>query len=293
MFTSKAFANGVLFLLMFLGFSISVFSQDGAKPVFPTAKEDQVQITLHRAILNVTGRVQFKSDNEVITGNALSAEEVTAGFKANEKIVIRVTVPYDFYIYIVNASDWEGIKLVYPYNNAKAPNKQFPANKPTDFAYEFVPDGTVTGREEYLILISKIKIDSPKLDEIMKGDGKISLTNQQKETAKKELNEPTTVEVLKTPPTATTKEVTKTTPVTNTDTTKKATMPTTTDKKGKFSWLSTPCKVAGIFFPFVNSLCSLLPKGANPIFNDENQILIIPTEKAEKIAFRLSFAVSK
>jgi hypothetical protein len=255
----------LLTVLVVCVFSFPSLAQDNkARPI---TRSDTLQITLHRAKTDTVGNVQFLDNNDykLAVENALSEAEIEAGFKANEKIVLRVTSPYPFFIYIVNASDWEGVNLVYPYKNNKSQNKQFEANSPTDFAYEFVPDGkTTTGREEYFVLISKAKIENPKLEDIMKNDGKIILTQAQVNEAKKELNNTTEVKDKQ------------------------------TKKKSKWTTLfGIGCNAASLFFPFVNNICTRLPLGARPIFRDKSTIDVVPNAVTDQIAFRLSFRVTK
>jgi hypothetical protein len=261
-----------IILGLFVFFS-KVSAQHSANPDFrevqpPTANNETIQITLHKAKLDNNGKTQYQEStgNKVVAGEALSANDIKSGFKSNEKVVIRVRSPYPYYIYIVNASDLDGIRLVQPFGD-RAENRQFPSNDYDDFLFNFTKSNTTTSREEFLILISKTKIESPKLDEILKNKGRLILTPEKEEEGKKLLDSKLTAETTSSS--------------------------TATPKTSK--WIkvySFGCNIAGIFLPFLNNICPKVTLGANPEFRDD-QISVSPAQNKNQIAFAISFTVSQ
>lgn len=271
----RVLVSSAFIILGLFVFSSEVNAQNSANPDFRvgqphTASNETIQITLHKAMLDSNGRTQYleSTGNKVIAGEALSANDIKSGFKSNEKIVVRVKSPYPYYIYIVNASDLDGIRLVQPFGD-RAENRQFPANDYDDFLFNFSKSNTIaTSREEFLILISKTKIESPKLDEILKNKGKLILTPEQAVEGKKLIDSKLTTET----------------------TTSSATASPKTSK-----WIkvySFGCNIAGIFLPFLNNICPKVTLGANPEFRDD-QITVSPTQNKNQVAFAISFTVNQ
>jgi len=220
---------------------------------------EEVQMTFHRAVLK-DGKPQLADTNNYVVGNPLTDSEIETGFKTGEVVVVRVKSPYPYYIYVVNASEWDGTTLQYPSDSTE--NVEIAAGQIRDFAFslENPNNKPATGREELLVMLTKTKIESPELSDILGKQGKIELTSTQVEVAKKELKK---------------------------------------SGAGPTKWIkaiSLGCTAASIFFPFAKVICSAIPGqsgfGVAKYIKQGSTTAIAPTKDTQRLTFRLSFPVS-
>jgi hypothetical protein len=226
----------------------------------------------------------FKADpNGRPVGDALTPEQIEAGFKVGDAVAIRVSAQYCFYIYVVNVSEWDDTSLQYPSEASENVGIQAGGTKELGFRLENISHrSSTTGREELLVLVTKNKISSPDLQTVLSNAGQIKLTQQQVSEGRNLLRN-TLTEASSPVPSSTTAN-----PASNTT----ATSPPP-NKSNKFiKVVSVGCKVASIFFPFARIACAAGGFGAARYIKAEgNAIAVAPTADTNQLVFRFSFPV--
>ena len=212
----------------------------------------------------------FKADSHgKPLGDPLSPEQIDAGFTEGDAVALHVAAPYCFYIYVVNVSEWDGTTLQYPTPSDASENigTQAGGTKEMGFLLENISKrSATTGREELLVLVTKNKIPSPDLQNVLSSSGQIKVTEQQAKEGQ---------ELLKSSLT------TGPAPAVN------------TPQPNKFiKVVSVGCRVASIFFPFAKIACAAGGFGAAKYIKASgNAVNVAPTADTDQLVFRYSFHV--
>lgn len=250
------------FSLIILG--ISVLFANAVNAQFQGAESETIPtdklyvVSFHRPVLDAQGNlIRIPGTNTVQVEKALSAAEINQGFKVNDRVVVRVKAPLDSYIYVVNNSTWDGVRLVNNNVSVKKDTEQ-------DFIYRLTNNnnGTQTkSTEELLFLIRRTPFNESEMNAYLVQTGA--------NTAPKININPTT------PPT----------------------VPTPSPSSGGGQVIiKTACKVASIFFPWVGGICKATGFGAasaEPLPLPNEQTGLKPETNTENMIVQFSFSVSK
>lgn len=121
----------------------------GADPV-NFLDDDGYLISFHRPVLKNGKLSRIPQSETVEAGDALSADELNNALSADDLVVIRVTAPEDRYVYVVNNSSWDGVKLT---NNGE----RALAKRSRDFVYKLTNknNNQTTGTEQFMFIFSQ------------------------------------------------------------------------------------------------------------------------------------------
>lgn len=267
----KKFLNLKILLFLFatvLSFQITTaFAQQDPCSGLGAARRiqtnEQIKINFFRA-----------TTSGVISGSALSPDQIEAGFRIGDAVAIQASAPYCFYTYIVNVSERDGITLQYPSSSAENVGTRAGGELKIPFLLENISGATATtGREELLVLITKNKIENPDIQSILSNSGRITIPTAQVNAGQSLLRSSLTAPETPTAPTT-------------------PTAPGASRTTKLIRVLSIGCNVASIFFPFARIGCVAAGFGAaRRIAAAGNAISVAPTSDTNQLVFRFSFPV--
>jgi hypothetical protein len=130
----------------------------GVEPV-SIGGENQYQVSFHRPVVKDSSLVKIPDTDMIEVSDALSNDEVNKGFSAGEMIVVRVKAPADSYVYVVNNSTWDGVKLV-------TDGEKLLGRRSRDFVYKLTnkDDNVLAGTEQLMFIFSKSEMNKKAMD---------------------------------------------------------------------------------------------------------------------------------